>query len=47
MVIKIKDLFQCEECKLKFKNIETAKKCEIFCEKYKSCNTEFIKEAVS
>jgi hypothetical protein len=46
MVKKVNALFQCEECGFKFKNKETAQKCEDFCKKYKSCNTELIKEAI-
>lgn len=39
-------LYQCESCKMFYKTKELAKKCEDFCKKYKSCNTELIKYAI-
>ena len=41
-----KTYYQCEACKMHYKDKEIAQKCENFCNKYKSCNTELIKHAV-
>ena len=38
--------YVCEECNLAYKDKVTAKKCEDFCRKYKSCNIEITKHAV-
>ncbi|MBI2515123.1 hypothetical protein HYV91_03015 [Candidatus Wolfebacteria bacterium] len=40
-----KILYQCEECKLRYKERETALKCETWCREHKSCNLEIIKYA--
>ena len=40
-----KKYFQCEECKLKYKEKKWAEKCEFWCKKYKSCNLKIIKHA--
>ena len=38
--------YSCEECNFTYKDNETAKMCEKWCKKYKSCNLEIIKDAV-
>lgn len=43
---KGKTYFQCEACKMYYKDKEIAQKCEDFCNKHKSCNTELISHAV-
>ena len=45
MVTKIKKLYQCNECKLLYKDIFWAKKCESWCKKTNSCNIEIIKHS--
>ncbi|MBS3101921.1 hypothetical protein J4458_00560 [Candidatus Woesearchaeota archaeon] len=42
-----KKYFQCEICGFVYKTKELAQKCEVWCEKYKSCNVEITKYAVS
>ncbi len=39
-------IFQCPECGLYYYDEEIAKKCEAWCNKYKSCNLEITKLAV-
>ena len=39
-------LFQCEECQLKYRDKETAEKCQVWCKEHNSCNLEIIKNAV-
>ena len=46
MVKHIGDLYQCEECKLLYKDEEIANKCEQWCKRTHSCNLEIIKHAV-
>ena len=50
MVNKIKHqgktYYQCEACEMYYESEEIAKRCEDFCNKYKSCNLELIKHAV-
>lgn len=41
-----KELYQCEECGLKYENKETAEKCQAWCKEHKSCNLDIIKYAV-
>ena len=41
-----KELYQCEECGLKYAHKEWAEKCESWCKKYKSCNLEIIEHAL-
>lgn len=41
-----KELYQCEECGLKYAEKEWAEKCESWCKKYKSCNLEIIEHAI-
>ena len=38
--------YMCKECNMMYKEKELAKKCEDWCRKYKSCNTEIIKHAI-
>ena len=47
--IKVKNnkkYFTCEECNFAYKDNKIAKKCEEWCRKYHSCNTEITKRAV-
>ncbi|HIH08497.1 MAG: hypothetical protein J4224_03105 [Candidatus Diapherotrites archaeon] len=46
MVKKTLSGFQCEECKLKYKEKSWAEKCEAWCKAHKSCNLEIIRHAV-
>ena len=41
-----KEYFICEACNMAYLDKDLAQKCEDFCNKYKSCNLEFIKHAV-
>lgn len=38
--------FECEECKLLYKEKMWAEKCEAWCTKNKSCNLEITKHSV-
>jgi len=38
--------FVCEECKLVYKERESAEKCEAWCKEHKSCNIEITKNSV-
>ena len=40
-----KKLYQCEECGFKYKEWETAQKCQAWCKEHKSCNLDIIKYA--
>lgn len=42
-----KELYQCEECGLKYAEKEIAEKCEVWCREHKSCNLRIIKHAES
>lgn len=46
MVSKIGDNYQCDDCKLLYKEKSWAEKCEEWCFKYKSCNIEITKHRV-
>jgi hypothetical protein len=46
MVKKTKDLFQCQECRMLFREKAWAEKCEAWCAKHHTCNIEIIKHAV-
>lgn len=39
-------LYECGECKLKYKDKEWAEKCEVWCKKHKSCHLDIIKHAI-
>lgn len=39
-------LYECGECKLKYKEKEWAEKCEAWCKEHNSCHLEIIKHAV-
>lgn len=39
-------VFSCSECKMKYHDEETAKKCEEWCKRTKSCNMDIIKYAI-
>jgi len=47
MVKQVGGIFQCEECKLFYKEKSIAEKCQAWCKKHKSCNIEIIKYSVS
>ena len=38
--------YVCDECNFAYKNKEIAEKCENWCRKHHSCNTEITKYAV-
>ena len=38
--------YKCEECGMHYLDESIAQKCEAWCKKYKSCNIEYIKEAL-
>jgi len=38
--------YQCEECGFRYRDEETAKRCEAWCKKYHSCNLEIIQNAI-
>ncbi len=40
------ELYQCEDCDLKYESKEIAEKCEAWCREHKSCNLDIIKYAV-
>ncbi len=40
-----KNLFECEECRMLYKERELAKKCQDWCSKHHSCNIEIIRHA--
>lgn len=42
-----KKKYKCRECGLIYKDKNTAKKCEDWCRKYKSCNLEITKYAIN
>ena len=44
---KERRLYQCPECGMKYLDRKIAKKCRAWCSKYKACNLEYIKYAVS
>ena len=39
-------VYTCSECKMKYHDEVTAKKCEDWCKKNKSCNLDIIKYAI-
>lgn len=41
-----KELYQCEECGLKYESKEIAEKCQAWCSEHKSCNLDLIKYSV-
>ena len=45
-MIKKNEYYQCNECKMKYRNKNLADKCEQWCKKHYSCNTEIIKHAI-
>jgi len=45
MVKKIKELYQCEECKLLYEDNSWAKKCEDWCKTHGTCNIEIIEHS--
>jgi hypothetical protein len=40
---RLAKLYKCPECKLHYKDKETAIHCRAWCSKYKSCNLEITK----
>ena len=42
----VKQVYICEECNFAYKEKEFAKKCEEFCKKHHSCNTEVTKHSI-
>ncbi len=41
-----KAYYQCEECKLIYKDNEWADKCEKWCRKNRSCNLNIVKHSI-
>ncbi|MBI4160733.1 MAG: GTPase [Candidatus Yanofskybacteria bacterium] len=41
-----RELYQCEECGLKYENKEIAEQCQAWRDEHKSCNLDLIKHAV-
>jgi len=39
-------VYICSECKMKYHNEATAKRCEEWCKKNKSCNLDIIKYVI-
>jgi len=39
-------VFTCKECGMEYHDEKTAKKCEVWCKKNKSCNLDIIKNAI-
>ncbi len=39
-------VYTCPECKMRYHDKETARKCEEWCKKNKSCNLDIIKYAI-
>ena len=39
--------YKCKKCGLIYKDKDTAKKCEDYCKKYKSCNLGITKYAIN
>jgi len=50
MVNEIKEnnrtYYICEECNFAYSNKDTARECEAYCKKYKSCSLEITKKAI-
>ena len=40
------EIYICEECDMAYEDEVTAKKCEDYCKKYKSCSLEITKKAI-
>ena len=45
-IIRGKEHYRCDGCDLVYSDKNLAKKCELWCKKYNSCNLEIIKHAV-
>jgi len=39
-------LFQCDECRMLYKELKWALKCEAFCKKNRQCSLEIMEHAV-
>jgi hypothetical protein len=46
MVEKVSKGYICIECNMIYKIKSLAEKCEAYCKKFKSCNTNIIKKAI-
>jgi len=46
LIINNKTVYQCEACGLYYLDLETAKKCEEWCKKTRSCSIEITKKAI-
>ena len=47
VVIKKETIFICEDCGLKYKKEQLAKKCEEFCKRNNACSLEITKYAIN
>ena len=43
---KQNNIYVCSECKMKYYDEETAKRCQAWCRKNKSCNLDIIRYAI-
>ncbi len=43
--INNKNLYQCKECGLHYRDKDTAEKCEVWCKEHKTCNVEITSQA--
>ena len=41
-----KIVYKCEKCGWLYRDIETAEKCQDWCEKHKACSMEYQKHAI-
>jgi hypothetical protein len=41
-----KNIYQCEECGLKYPDKDITERCEAWCKEHKSCNLEITKQAI-
>ncbi len=46
MPAKIDAYYQCDECKMNYRSLELAEKCEVWCKEHHTCNIEIVKYAV-
>lgn len=46
MVTETDNLYQCDECGLRYEDREIAEECERFCREHNACNTEIIGQSV-
>jgi hypothetical protein len=47
MPVEVDGLYQCDECKLFYRDLDLAQKCEDWCKEHNSCNIEISAQSVS